>query len=129
ECEGAGGGHRCLLRRSGCVHQSTSGDAPSVGDGKLGGVSAFGSTLVVSGTEQLLASRLVDERRSAALAEHPGADVNRLEAVELEGSMLAEVVGGSLFSSDIVAIIDDVGATPPDVVDQLVATAVDPGPD
>ncbi len=100
-----------------------------MGDGKLGDVSTFGSTLVVSGTEQLLASRLVDERRSAALAEQPGADVNRLEAVELEGSMLAEVVGGSLFSSHIVAIIDDVGATPPDVVDQLVATAVDPGPD
>lgn len=92
-------------------------------------MSAFGSTLLVSGPEQLLASRVVDARREQALAEQPGAEVNRIDATELQGSMLAEVVGGSLFSTEIIAIIDDVGATPPEVVDQLVATAKDPGPD
>lgn len=92
-------------------------------------MTAFGTALLVSGTEQLLAARLVEARRKEALAEQPGADVNRIDATELQSSMLAEVVGGSLFSSHIVAIIDDVGATPHEVVDQLVATAVDPGPD
>ncbi|MCC2592663.1 DNA polymerase III subunit delta [Tessaracoccus sp. OS52] len=92
-------------------------------------MTAFGTSLLVSGTEQLLAARIVDARRKAAMVEQPDAEVNRLDASELQGSMLAEVVGGSLFSSHIVAIIDDVGATPPEVVDQLVATAVNPGPD
>lgn len=90
---------------------------------------AFGRTLLVAGSEQLLASRAVDARRSMALQERPGADVNRIGASELQDSNLAEVVGGSLFSSEIVAIIDDVGATPPEVVDQLVATAIAPGDD
>lgn len=90
---------------------------------------AFGSTLLVAGTEQLLAARAVDARRALALDERPDADVNRVDASEFQDSNLAEVVGGSLFSSHIVAIIDDVGATPPEVVDQLVATAVDPGED
>lgn len=43
--------------------------------------------------------------------------------------MLAEVIGGSLFSSHIVAIIDDVGSCPPAVVDQLVAVAKNPPED
>lgn len=90
-------------------------------------MTAFGSTLLVSGTEQLLAARAVEERRRLALAEVPEAEVNRIDAIELQGSMLAEVVGGSLFASHIVAIIDDVGATPAEVVDQLVAVAVNPG--
>ena len=92
-------------------------------------VTAFGSALLVTGSEQLLASRAVDGRRKSAQAEQPGADVNRINALELGVSMLSEVVGGSLFSSHIIAIIDDVGATPPEVVDQLVAVARDPGED
>ena len=66
------------------------------------------------------------ETKATALAAHPEADVNEIEAAELGDSMLAEVVGGSLFSSHIVAIIDDVGSCPPEVVDQLVAVAADP---
>lgn len=92
-------------------------------------MSAFGSALLVSGTEQLLAARVVEARRSAGLKEEPDAEVNRIDATELQGSMLAEVVGGSLFASHIIAIIDDVGATPLEVVDQLVATAKNPGPE
>lgn len=92
-------------------------------------MTAFGTALLVSGTEQLLAARAVEARRKQALTEHPDAEVNRLDASELQGSMLAEVVGGSLFASHIVAIIDDVGATPHEVVDQLVATAKNPGPE
>ena len=99
----------------------------SAPDGKLCPVNAFGTTLLVSGGEQLLASRAVEGRRDAAAREQPAAEVHRINALELGTSMLSEVVGGSLFSSHIIAIIDDVGATPPEVVDQLLAVAKDPG--
>lgn len=88
--------------------------------------SAFGSALLITGPESLLASRIVAETRARALTAHPEADVNEIQATELAESMLSEVVGGSLFSSHIIAIIDDVGACPPEVVDQLVAIAKDP---
>ncbi len=90
-------------------------------------MSVFGSCLLVSGPEQLLAERAMAERRQAALAEQPDAQVNQIPASSLADSMLAEVVGSSLFASHVIAIIEDVGATPVEVVDQLVAVAADPG--
>lgn len=92
-------------------------------------MNAFGSTILITGTASLLAERAVDERKRAALSVEPGADVNHITASELEDTMLSEVVGGSLFSSQIIAIIDDVGACPADVVSQLVEVAKHPGPD
>lgn len=89
----------------------------------------FGTTLLVTGKEELLAARVVEERRKAALVEQPGADVNRIHASELAEAMLSEVVGGSLFSSHIVAIIDDIGSVPADQVDMVISLAKDPGPD
>ena len=89
-------------------------------------MSPFGTALLVSGPEALLAQRIVADVKARALAAHPEADVNQINAAELEDSMLAEVVGGSLFSSHIIAVIDDVGACPPQVVDQLVAVAANP---
>ena len=101
---------------------------PSVVPGMLGLVtsSAFGSCLLITGPEALLAQRLVADTKARALAAHPEADVNEITADQFETSMLSEVVGGSLFSTHIIAIIDDVGACPPSVVDQLVAVASDP---
>lgn len=92
-------------------------------------MASFGSTLLVSGPESFLAQRAVARTRTAALAERPDADVNEIMATELEDTMLSEVVGGSLFSSDIIAVIDDVGACPAGVVDQLVEVAKNPGDD
>ncbi len=88
--------------------------------------SPFGSSLLVTGPEALLAQRVVSDVKARALAAQPGADINEINAADLEFSMLSEVVGGSLFSSHIVAVIDDVGACPAGVVDQLVAVAADP---
>ncbi len=96
---------------------------------QAGGVRVFGTTLLITGKEELLASRVVEERQKAALVEQPGADVNRIHASELAEVMLSEVVGGSLFSSHIVAIIDDVGSVPSDQVEQFIALAKEPGPD
>lgn len=92
-------------------------------------MSVFGTTLLITGKEELLAARAMEERRAAALAEQPGADVNRINAAELAETMLSEVVGGSLFSSHIVAVIEDVGAVPADVVEAMIALAKNPGPD
>lgn len=89
-------------------------------------MSAFGSALLITGPEALLAQRIVEDARAAALAEQPDAGVNEITALDLEDSMLSEVVGGSLFASHIVAVIDDVGSCPASVVDQLVAVAADP---
>ncbi|MHA6512075.1 DNA polymerase III subunit delta [Tessaracoccus sp. Z1128] len=88
--------------------------------------SPFGTSLLITGPESLLAQRLVADTKARALAAHPEADINEITADALENSMLSEVIGGSLFSTHIVAVIDDVGACPPAVVDQLVAVAVDP---
>ncbi|MBB1510124.1 DNA polymerase III subunit delta [Tessaracoccus sp. MC1756] len=88
--------------------------------------SPFGTAILISGPEQLLAQRVVAEIRSRALAAHPEAGINEIHATELEDSMLSEVIGGSLFSSHTLAVIDDVGSTPASVVDQLVAAACNP---
>lgn len=89
----------------------------------------FGSTVLITGSESMLSEREVGARRAAALREQPGADVNRVQATELAETSLGEIAGGSLFSSEIVTIIEDVGACPAEVVDQLVALAKDPGPE
>lgn len=88
--------------------------------------SPFGSAVLISGPEQLLAQRAVADIKARALVAHPEAGVNEINAADLEDSMLAEVIGGSLFSSHTIAIIDDVGATPPAAVEQLVAAAANP---
>ncbi len=87
---------------------------------------AFGSALLVTGPEPLLASRIVADAKAAALREQPGADVNEITATDLEDHMLSEVIGGSLFSTHIVAVIDDLGSCPPEVVEQLVDVARNP---
>ena len=65
--------------------------------------SPFGSSLLVTGPEALLAQRVVSDVKARALAAQPGADINEINAADLEFSMLSEVVGGSLFASHIVA--------------------------
>lgn len=90
---------------------------------------AFGTALLITGPESFLAQRAVARVKAAARKERPYSDLNEINAAELEDLMLSEVIGGSLFSSDIIAVIDDVGACPAGVVDQLVAAASDPGED
>lgn len=92
-------------------------------------MSAFGSALLVTGPEALLAERAVTDAKAAALAEQPEAGVNAIQATDLENQMLSEVIGGSLFASHIVAVIEDLGSCPPDVVDHLVQVAANPPED
>lgn len=90
-------------------------------------VSFFGTTLLVTGPESMIAERVVEQRRQGALKEVPEAEVHKLDAAELAETPLNEVVGGSLFASHIVAIIDDVGACPQEVMEQLAHVASSPG--
>lgn len=93
------------------------------------GLMIFGSTLLVTGPDELLGERAVRARRQQALKERPEAQINEVTADQLESTMLSEIVGGSLFASDIVAIIDDLGSCPASAVEQVLAIASDPGPD
>lgn len=88
--------------------------------------SPFGSAVLITGPESLLAQRIVGDTVARALEAHPEADINEITADQLEEAMLSEVVGGSLFTPYIVAVINDVGACPARVVDHLVAVAIDP---
>lgn len=90
---------------------------------------AFGHSLLVFGSESLLAERATRQRVDAARAERPDADHQEVEAGELEGNRLAELTGGSLFASATIAVIRDLGSLPADLHDVLVSIARDPGPD
>ncbi|MEL4358020.1 MULTISPECIES: DNA polymerase III subunit delta [unclassified Luteococcus] len=89
----------------------------------------FGSCLLVSGPESLVADRWVAQRVAAALQQRPEAEVTRVAALDLEGNRLAELVGGSLFSSASVVVIQDLANLPPELFDAVLASAVDPGQD
>lgn len=101
----------------------------SVRAGMLGHMSVFGRTLLVTGPESLLGARAANERVRAAQAEAQGAQLNRIEAMDLDGNTLSEVTGGSLFSSDAITVINDLGSTPPELADALVAVAADVPPE
>ncbi|MEZ5087938.1 MAG: hypothetical protein R2722_17450 [Tessaracoccus sp.] len=91
--------------------------------------SAFGKTLLVTGSDELLGERAVSACRTRALKERPDAQVNELMAEQLETTMLSEMIGESLFASETIAIIDDLGSCPSAAAEQLLAVAKDPGED
>lgn len=90
-------------------------------------MSVFGHAVLITGNESLLAQRAVEQRTASALAEQPDAEVNAISASELGERMLSEVVGGSLFASHIVAVIDDIGSCPAEAMEALVSAAKEPG--
>jgi len=91
--------------------------------------SPFGSTLLVTSPEALLAEREVADFVDAALGQRPEATLTRLSAAELSGSRLAEVTGGSLFADAAVVVVSDLPELPQELADTLLGMAADPGPD
>ncbi|MEL4504505.1 DNA polymerase III subunit delta [Luteococcus sp. H138] len=89
----------------------------------------FGTCLLVSGPEGLLAERAVAARIAAATQQVPDAEVTRVAAVDLEGNRLAELTGGSLFSAASVVVIEDLANLSQDLFDAVLASAVNPGED
>lgn len=89
-------------------------------------MSLFGTALLITGNEPLLVQRAMMQRKTQALGQQPAADVNQIQAGQLHDAILSEVIGGSLFASHIVAVIEDLGSCPAEVADQLVAAAANP---
>ena len=88
----------------------------------------FGRAVLVSGPESLLAERAVARLGGAARLERPGASVTRVDAADLDSGSLAEVTGGSLFSSDSVVVVNDLAELPQelfDAVEALIRSPVD----
>lgn len=89
----------------------------------------FGSTLLVTGSEPLVAERIVADRVAAARRQHPDAEVTKVPAIELEGNRFAELTGGSLFAAANILVVEDLANLSQDLFDAVLATAVDPGPE
>lgn len=90
---------------------------------------AFGTSLLISGPEDLLAERAVEARIALAHHEHPDAELHRVQALGLEGNSFAELAGCSLFATSTVLIVNDLAELSPDLFDVVLATAIEPAPD
>jgi DNA polymerase-3 subunit delta len=95
----------------------------------MASTATFGTALLVTGAESLLAERAVTAFIEAALAERPDALVTRLSAAQLDAGGLAEAAGGSLFADASVVVVDDLSNVPADAADPVLAVASHPGPD
>jgi len=95
----------------------------------MASTATFGTALLVTGAEALLAERAVTAFIEAALAERPDALVTRLSAAQLDAGGLAEAAGGSLFADASVVVVDDLSNVPADAADPVLAVASHPGPD
>ncbi|HEY3339407.1 MAG TPA: DNA polymerase III subunit delta [Propionicimonas sp.] len=91
--------------------------------------SPFGHALLVTGPESLLAERAVGGFIARATAERPDAAVVRVEGGQVNGGSLAEAAGGSLFASATVLVVTELSELAPELADQVVGMASEPGPD
>ena len=91
--------------------------------------SPFGHALLVTGPESLLAERAVNGFIARATAERPDAAVVRVEGGQVNGGSLAEAAGGSLFASATVLVVTDLSELAPELADQVVGMASEPGSD
>jgi len=91
--------------------------------------SVFGSTLLVVGSEPLLAERAVRQRIKQATAEQPDAEISEVDAAALADGSFADLIGGSLFASRAVVVVDDLAGLPDAQVDLVKRTALDPHPE
>lgn len=90
---------------------------------------AFGSPLLVSGPESLLAERAAAEFVAQARHEQPEAGLTRVDAGDLDAGMLAEAAGGSLLASASILQLNDLGSLPTELAEPLLTLLADPGPD
>lgn len=84
--------------------------------------------VLISGPEALLAERAVADVVTAVRAAHPDVEVSESDAVNLDAQRLAEMTGASLFTTQRVAVINDLAALPGELAEQVagLAEAADP---
>lgn len=88
--------------------------------------SVFGRVTLVTGAEALLVDRAVSAALASARAEQPEADLSEVQAGQLDPTTLAELTGGSLFTTWQVAVIRDLGALPEDLHPAVLALTTHP---
>lgn len=86
----------------------------------------FGSTLLVQGSEPLLAERAVAGQVARARKQHPEAELSEVNAVELADGRFADLIGGSLFASHSIVVVHDLANLPDEALPLLKQTALEP---
>lgn len=86
----------------------------------------FGSTLLVRGSEQLLADRAVTAHVARARRERPGAEVTEVAAAHLADGRFADLIGGSLFAADAIVVVTDLANLPEEALPLVRQTALEP---
>ncbi|MGD8214538.1 DNA polymerase III subunit delta [Aestuariimicrobium sp. Y1814] len=89
----------------------------------------LGSSLFVQGPESLLAERAVQTFVAAARRAEPDADVHRVDAATLDAGSFSELVGGSLFSSASIVVLEDISGLDQGLFDLVAETAAHPSDD
>lgn len=89
----------------------------------------FGATLLVSGSEGLLAERATAAWIQRARQQRPDAALSRLSAVQLEAATLIEAAGASLLADSAIVVVDDLPSLTPETAEALISLVSDPGPD
>lgn len=91
--------------------------------------SPFGRTVLVTGSESLLADRAVAEQIAAARGLHPEVEISHADAGDLDATALSEITGGSLFASLRMAVIRGLSELPAELADLMVDLAKQPDPE
>ncbi|MCB0884927.1 MAG: DNA polymerase III subunit delta [Propionibacteriaceae bacterium] len=98
-------------------------------DGAVAQSSVFGSTLLVQGAEPLLAERAVAARVAQARREHPDAELTEVNAAELADGRFADLIGGSLFASWVIVVVNDLASLPEQALPLVRQSALEPYPE
>ncbi len=89
----------------------------------------LGRVVLVTGSAEFLAERVVADARAALVDDDPGADVSDVAGGALDAGTLAELTGPSLFAASRGVVVRGVDLVPDAMHDPLVAYAQDPQPD
>ncbi|HEY9292247.1 MAG TPA: DNA polymerase III subunit delta [Microlunatus sp.] len=89
-------------------------------------VQVYGRAVLISGPEGLLADRAVAERLAVARKEDPEVEISQVEGAGLDAGTLAEITSASLFSSQRVAVIRDLGSVPAELHAEIISLATQP---
>ncbi len=89
----------------------------------------FGSTLLIQGSEPLLAERAVSVQVAKARREHPDAEFSEVTAPELADGRFADLIGGSLFASQSIVVVHDLANLPDEALPLVRQSALEPHAD
>lgn len=91
--------------------------------------SVFGSTVLVQGAEPLLAERAVKSQVSRARREQLDAELYEVAAGELADGQFGDLIGGSLFATHSIVVLNDLANLPEEALPLVRQTALAPPPE